>query len=1180
MITKTQTILAITALLVIFSCNTNQEQSIISLGVKVVEAHGYIVPNDSMTAPKVIPAGKPKVVRAGKPRVVLTHTKVHPAGIPRVVKAGIPKVCTPGQDSFSLPKTVPAIDSPFMAGIPEVVIAKEAYIKDQNPQNFSFFGKLQGLKNAYISCILEDKNGNLWFGTWGGVSKYDGKSFTLLTQKEGLGSNAVSSIVEDKSGNLWFGKINTGVSKYDGKNFTSFTVKEGLSNDRVLSMHKDKSSNLWFGTKGGGVNKYDGKSFTHFTEKEGLSNNNVYSIVEDKSGNFWFGTDSGVSKYNGKSFENFTQKEGLSNDTVYSILEDKRGNLWFGTGGGGVSKYDGESFSNFTDKEGLSDNSVMSIREAKSGNLWFGTGGGGVSKYDGKSFENFTDKEGLSDNSVRSILEDKSSNLWFGTYRGGVCKYGGKSFTHFTVKEGLSDNSVRSILEDKSGNLWFGTEGDGVNKYDGKSFTHFTRKEGLSSDAVLSMLKDKSGNLWFGTYGGGINKYDGKSFTHFTEKEGLCDNSVLSILEDKNGNLWFGAIDGVSKYDGKSFTNFTGMDRFINDVNWRLVEDRSGNLWFGLGGGGGVIKYDGKRLTRFTEREGLSNNFVRDILEDKSGNLWFATLGGVSKYDGKSFAHFTEKEGLNNNDVWSIIEDKNGDLWFGTTVGLNKLEKDKLASFTKIRRDKATPNLYDSALLFKTYTYEDGFLGIGINPGKTIYEAKDGTIWIGASDRLTAFHPREETPDTIAPNIQLTGLTLYNENIAWQNLLSHRARDGRTSGIKDTSIILGNGVKVHDLYFNEVSRWYGVPEHLSLAYNNNYLTFQFVGITMRSPKKVKYKFKLEGLENNWSALTNRSEASYGNLPPGKYTFKVKAMNSEGYWSKEFNYSFIIRPPWWQTWWASTLYVLVFVVALAIFIKWRERTLRKEKALLEEKVTLRTQELQKEKEKVESTLVQVKELQAQLVETEKMNERLRISRELHDDIGSTLGSISIYSEVAKKRTEKNEDPDEVLSKIGVASRELIDRMSDIVWSLNPNNESFEQLQNRMMTFAAMILTPRNILYDFIADEELKKWQLTDEQRKNIFLIFKEALYNIVKYADCKRADITLTAQKNSLIMKIQDDGKGFDVSEATANKVLSAGEYLGGNGIKNMNARAEDINATLCIKSEKNEGTTVQLKLHL
>jgi signal transduction histidine kinase len=211
------------------------------------------------------------------------------------------------------------------------------------------------------------------------------------------------------------------------------------------------------------------------------------------------------------------------------------------------------------------------------------------------------------------------------------------------------------------------------------------------------------------------------------------------------------------------------------------------------------------------------------------------------------------------------------------------------------------------------------------------------------------------------------------------------------------------------------------------------------------------------------------------------------------------------------------------------------------------------------------------------------ERLRISRELHDDIGSTLGSISIYNEVARKRNEKKENVDEVLHKIGLVSRELIDKMSDIVWSLNPENESFEQLHHRILTFATMILSPGNITYEFTAAEELKKLQLTGEQRKNIFLIFKEALHNVVKYAACKTVLISLSMEKNQLVMVIQDDGIGFDLSAMGVRIYSSNGSpagTIGGSGIKNMRARADAISAKLTIHSKDNEGTIVLLAVSL
>ena len=602
-----------------------------------------------------------------------------------------------------------------------------------------------------------------------------------------------------------------------------------------------------------------------------------------------------------------------------------------------------ENFSSFSKLQGLKHGNIICMLEDKSGNLWFGTAGGGVCKYDGKSFTHFTDKEGLSNNVVWSIVEDKSGNLWFGTYGGGVSKYDGKSFTHFTDKEGLSNNVVLSILEDKSGNLWFGTEGGGVCKYDGKSFTHFTDKEGLSNNVVSSILEDKSGSLWFGTYGGGVSKYDGKSFTHFTEKEGLSNNAVRSILEDKSGNLWFGTSGGgVCKYDGNC------VDDIINGTN--LYQHNQQDLK--------KNKKDlVKSFTHFTDKEGLSNNVVLSILEDKSGNLWFGTAGGgVCKYDGKRFTHFTDKEGLSNNVVLSILEDKSGNLWFGTRFGLSKLTLAKLVALRRAQVDNMEYSVKEDNIIFKNYTYEDGFLGIGCF-GNSICEATDGAIWIGTNDRLTVYHPPSDNlsvraqarTDTTAPNIQLTSVELFNENIAWVNLCqTERSR----SQAKDTTLTLGNGVSVSNFNFDGLTKWYTLPDNLSLAYNNNYLTFNFIGITMNQPKKVKYQYILEGIDENWSAITNKTSAPYGNLPHGTYTFKVKAMNSEGYWSNPFEYKFTIRPPFWQTWWFRSLIGLIIISSIWYFIKSREKKLIAEKEKLEKTVEERTAEVVEQKHLIE------------------------------------------------------------------------------------------------------------------------------------------------------------------------------------------------------------------------------------
>ena len=1176
---NTHTYFILAVLLFLFSCKRNQEQSrTVSFAPKVIETKGYVVPKDSVAEPKVVPAGKPRVVRAGNPKVVTTYTNVHPAGIPKFVIAGSPRVCTPGQDSFLLPKTVTIINAPWRASIPEVVIAKQAYSKDQNPQNFSSFGKLQGLKHNQIPRLLLDNIGNIWFVTNGaGVSKYDGKNFTHFTEKEGLIQNNVWSILQDKNGDLWFG-TSGGLSRYDGRGFVHFTEKEGLSNNWVRDILEDKKGNLWFATGGGGVSRYDGKGFTNFTEKEGLSNNHIWSMAEDKHGHLWFGTDGGgVNRYDGNSFAHFTKKEGLSHNTVLSIVKDKNGDLWFGTNGGGVSKYNGIGFVHFTEKEGLSNNSVMDILEDKKGHLWFGTGGG-ASKYDGKNFTHFTEKEGLNSNGIGSILEDSKGNLWFGTWGGGVNKVDGKRFSHFTEKEGLSSNSVLGILEDKKGNLWFGTRG-GVSKYNasgdaasmdtGKRFTHYTEIEGLSNNFVLSTLEDKSGNLWFGTKGAGVCKYDGKNFTRFAESEDICHNSIYCMLEDKKGNLWFGTFgEGVCKYDasgdaasddaGKSFTYFTKKEGLSDDKIFSMLEDKKGNLWFGTFGGG-VTKYDpsvhrsgGSGFTHFTEKEGLSNNYVRSILEDTSGNLWFSTEGGgVNKYDGKSFTHFTEKEGLSSNIVSSSIQDKSGNLWFGTSFGLNKLEKNKLASFDKKAEEKSihsktnldkTPfNLIESEPFFKNYTNEDGFAGIGVKPDGSICETRDGNIWIPADDRLTVMYPEAEVMDTTGPNLQLTSLTLFNENIPWQNFMSTPGNDGHNSipaivgdrkVIEDTStyaFVLSNGVKVHDFYFDSVSKWYGVPENLSLAHDNNYLTFQFVGIEIQSPKKVKYQYKLEGLDQNWSALTHRSEATYGNLPHGGYTFKVKALGSGGHWSKELAYSFFIRPPWWLTWRFRIFSMIIFVgsVTLILYL-WFQHVLRQK-------------------------------LKVELI-------RQKIAADLHDEIVSNLSSMAFSAELVKKKLNgSRKDIDPILNNLKSNFQETSSLISDTIWSLNPKNDSFDKLQERMQNFTHDILSSKEIDYRFHANGHRPAPAFSLEQKRNIYLIYKEAINNIAKHSKATMVNIRLESLPDKLVIEIMDDGIGFDTSKT-----------YDGNGLNNFKSRSVKDSCEVQYFSVAGKGTVVKI----
>ena len=842
-------------------------------------------------------------------------------------------------------KEVPAIHPPITTALPPRI--NEAAIAD-----FQNIRMEQGMASSSIMSMLEDKYGNLWFGTFGGgVSKYDGHSFTHFSEKEGLSNGRVFAILEDKNGNLWFGTDGGGVCKYDGQTFTRFAEEEGLSFRWVLSLLEDRSGNIWIGSFEGGLIKYDGHSFTHFTEKEGLGHNKIRSISEDKNGDLWFATPRGVCKFDGHSFTHLTEKDGLISDDVGCIFEDKNGILWFGTRYG-LTRYDGYSFTHFTEKEGLNSPNVVKILEDKSGNLWFVTWGSGFSKYDGRTFTNYTEKEGLGYNNVISMIEDSYGNLWLHSWGGGVTRFDRHSFTHIIHDEDLSDNAVYYTIEDKNGDLWFALAGNGVLKYDGHSFIGSAENNGLNNISASSMLEDKEGNLWFGG-SNGISKYDGHSLTRFTTEEGLSHNNIYHMLEDKKGNLWICSWwGGLMQYDGRTFTHFTQKEGLADNIVNCMLEDRNGNLWIS-NWRGGLIKYDGHTFTHFTEKEGLSNLFINCILEDESGNLWFGSEGGVSKYDGHSFTHFTEKAGLSHNYVMSSLEDNNGNLWFGTQNGLTNLvygpgETSDLSSDYNVEK-----------ITLDRFGRYDGLKGVDFIQYSAYLDSKN-RIWWGDRNGLTMLDMNKFSRATEPPAIFLRQLEINEEFFDYRNISDKRTRE---------------------IKFSSVQEFENYPLELELPHHKNHLTFHYSAIDWSAPHKIHYSYKMDGLDDHWSQPTQELKADYRNVPFGNYTFRVRSIGESGEWSEAHSYAFTINPPWWHTWWAWVLYIISAMLALYLLHRWRTSQLRRRQTELENEVELATTEIRKEKERSDELLLNI--LPAEVAE--ELKEKGRAEAQLIDQV---------------------------------------------------------------------------------------------------------------------------------------------------------------------------------------------------
>jgi ligand-binding sensor domain-containing protein/class 3 adenylate cyclase len=495
----------------------------------------------------------------------------------------------------------------------------------------------------------------------------------MITQADELSNNNIRVILEDDEGNIWLGTFGGGVSRYDGKTFKTFKDIDGLPSNFILSGLKDREGNLWFGTDNG-LSRFDGKSFTAFIKKDGLEDPYIFSMAEGEHGNIWLGTRSAIFLFDGKAFKAFGEKQGFYVENLNTMLVDKTGNLWLGTIGKGVFRFDGDAFTNLTTSQGLVNNIARSFLEDKQGNLWITTEGG-LSRYDGKTFTNFTMAQGLINKSLISSFLDSRGNIWIGT-RNGVSRYDGKSFTNYTSDQGLSGNYVRAIVEDGDKNLWFATD-KGVSKFDGSTFTSFTTDQGLAGNKVLSILIDSQGLFWFGT-DEGVSTFDGKTFVTYTKNEGLPSNFIMATLEDQEGKLWIGSSYGLSRFDGESFLNFSVENGLPDNIVYQMALTEEGDLAVGTNLGVTLLKgFTTKPESVLIEIPAQNKLLNRELKDTKPIFEIYNTLTGYPIKDANA--------GQN-----SIYLDSHGNLWIGT--GSNNTGVVKF-NYKAVHKSKNPPTL-------------------------------------------------------------------------------------------------------------------------------------------------------------------------------------------------------------------------------------------------------------------------------------------------------------------------------------------------------------------------------------------------------------------------------------------------------------------------------------------------------
>ncbi len=1008
------------------------------------------------------------------------------------------------------------------------------------------YATADGLLRNEVTKIKQDSRGFIWFLMQGGMSRFDGYSFTNYTLDDGLPSPNIGDFLETKDGTIWISSVD-GLIKFNPKGIRQKFDKQNPANPDSM--------------------------FQVFAPSEVKSENIFISVIEDANKTLWASTENGILKIELKDGQPIFTKTEIDFPTT-SLLNDSKGNLWVGTLEKGLFKLtpDGNILQ-FTDKQGLpqiADKmliSIYTILEDKDGRIWIGgRNTEGICRLvenpqpNQNIVENFyTKKDGLSDARINSLSQSSDGAIWISTVEKltqlkGFNDQGNPNFRILDSKNGLTDKGVNDFLEDRDGIFWIATS-DGVKKISKQGFTKYDENDGLPLNASFASFFEINEGEFVGTdhpnernisvFRNGKFTYIKPNYPQEIEYWGWGANAVL---QTQDGDWWItvGSSPEQQKKYGANWAKAPVLVRFpkvdnIEDLaktqpkkiyrtsdfpntlqTMQLYEDKRGDIWImALGNADFLYRWDRKSDSFVDYRDSLDMNagWFGDFVEDTSGNLW---IGGsvnrksnpseiirLLRYKDGKFQAIQIKENFEGS-LRNLFVDSKGSLWvattryglarlddvnaetpqfvfFGTTDGLsdnlvNTITEDKFGRIYT-GSGRGIDQINFETKQVKHFTVNDGLPSGEINLSKT---DKTGAIWFGSPTGIAKFIPEADKPRQ-PPNIFISGLR-----------------------------VAGNSQKISELGETVL------PDAEFTADKNN-LTIDYLGLGASLGEDLKYQYQL-GDENNEWITTKERTLNFANLSAGDYKFAVRAITSDGLISQNpATFSFKILRPIYLRWWFITLATLLIGFAIYQFYLFRIR---------------------------------------RLLEIERT--RTRIATDLHDDIGSDLSKISLLSEVVKMQMiNGNEDSNRLLTTIAETSRKSVDSMRDIVWAINPNRDSLNDLVKKMRQFAEENLVEKNIKLIFNAPSQ--KLKLSMDTRRELYLIFKEAVNNAAKYSNCSQVEINFAINGKEISLNIKDNGIGFDTSKD-----------FDGNGLNNMKRRCKTLKGSFEIDSSN--GTKISVML--
>ena len=1054
---------------------------------------------------------------------------------------------------------------------------------------FTNYSINNGLSQSVVNCILQDSKGYIWIGTQNGLNRFNGENFDVYSYNPvdscSISNNWIYSIAEDAAGNLWIG-TKGGLNKYNAKqnNFKRIVYQTDFAYDLSQYCYDViclKNGNILINTPPLiSVYNIEENSFTHFEnrlEYDGAVKDVKIPALEDTDGKIWVGSTTGLTLFsiqtNEFSYFPFVLKNGyiFENVNVTALFKDNKANLWVGTTSGlfilnpDVNRFEELQFSfNQNEQAPFENTCIRAITENKNGNLIVGTEGNGLFVISPESpgtvtIQNYTTgNSDLGHNIVQALIIDKSENLWVGTLQG-ISKTDLKKKKFILYRKSNSPNSldllgnvIASLYKNDDGILWVGNWGQGLNLVNRKTgeVEHFsTRHSGnhyIPNDFVHVIFKDSEGEIWLGTRNG-ILIYD-KSGNILVDWKTYFKNSLLPnfnnvriymIIQDRDLNYSIGTQNGLYKINLKK----SAVDVFQKelDANYQLsanlvyclLEDSEGLIWIATVSGLDVYNPVTKKIRHFRKEEkGLSDDFIISLCEDKKGDIWIGTATYLNIYIKKdsTFTYYSQEQGLPNNRIFEIVKDKNNDIWVATGKGLCKFDSKQN--------------------IFHTFTLEDGLQSLEFNL-RAAFVCDDGEILMGGMNGFNSFYP-----DSIYRNLHLPNLVF-------------------------TSFFTQKGTEKEYINLEES------PE-VVLHHNVYSFTIEFAALEFTNPQKNSYAYQMAGISDEWVNIGNRKFVPFFGLRPGEYIFNVKGSNNDGVWNdSEISVKIVILPPWWRSIYAYFIYFILLVLTVFAYIKMRERKLKHDKKVLEQKVLERTKQIEEQNQLIISKNLELNELNHTKDKLFSI-----IGHDLGNQFNIILGFLELLvSDFKKLDAGKVEYHLNNINKSARHAYELLENL--LTWS---------KMQAKMMTFHPEVLdvcskiTKSIEIFEAAAAKKNIKIELAVNEKikvnadLNMFeTVFRNLVGNAIKFTN-ENGTISISAnrERNFCKISVKDDGVG--ISEENISKIFridskhktpgTMGEKGTGLGLILCKEFVEKHGGTITVKSESGKGSLFSFTLPL